>query len=177
MKSVDLVDVEIERYDWAAMRCGCGASADHVVMDLRALVEGNGDPDTLWESLGDHLLPKGHILVEPTPAALSVSLAAVASGVTDPARTRLLDLVGAFVGDNLQVPGFDHRSLLDECQAAARRAMWIFYAEIFFGTSASAIYAAFELVDILEEDRVRLESVRKAARDRLPWQLRDAPDE
>lgn len=170
---MNLIDVEIERYDWSAMLCGCGASAAHVATDLRALVEGEGDLDRLWMSLGDHLLPRGHILVEPAVAALSVSLAAVASGVDDPARTRLLDLVLRFVGDNLQVAGFDHRSLLDECQAAANRAMWLFYAEIFFGASESAVSTAFEIVDVLEDDRVRFESVREAVRDRLRWDLRD----
>lgn len=32
-----LTDVEIGRYDWSALRCGCGKTAEHLADDLRLL--------------------------------------------------------------------------------------------------------------------------------------------
>lgn len=173
---MELIRLEIDRYDWAAMRCGCGRSAGHLPADLLALARGtvNGDPV-------DHVVAPGEILVEPSLPTLAVALAAIAGGVAEQSRERFFHLVLCLIGDNGHAFGlFEGRDPVEECRALARTGLWMFYSEVLAARSGSNTAAhAFEIVSILEENgnsRDRVLRVQAAAAERLPWDLRPPHD-
>jgi hypothetical protein len=173
---LELVELEVQRYDWAAMRCGCGRSAGHLADDLVALAQGKGDLD-----LVDHVVGPGEILVEPSLPTLAVSLAAIAAGVAGRARADFFHLVLCLIGDNGHAFGlFEGRDPVAECRELARTGLWTFYAEVLAGHPGSTSAAcAFEIVTILEENggsRNRVLRVQAAAAERLPWDLRPPRD-
>ncbi|WP_434439776.1 hypothetical protein [Lentzea sp. E54] len=158
--SLDLVNLEISRYDWAAMECGCGKSAQHLVADLLAMCEDGQEA----QNLSDHLLPAAEVLVEPSLPALRVLLAIIASEPPGADLFTCYWLVQGLVGDNVS-PGED--DLVPELRAAAREALWSFYAEILSGRSVRVASTAFEILHLIDGDSDRLESVRLTAGDRL----------
>lgn len=160
--STELVDLEIDRFDWAAMRCGCGKSAGHLADDLRGFI-GGYDP----AGLADHVLPAGEVLVEPSMPALGVLLAALSDGLPTKERASVSGLVLGLVGDNA--------GPVEQFRAKAREAVWLFYAEVLTGSTAGA--NSFEILEIIEEDQDRVERLRAAAADRLPWDLRTKRDD
>lgn len=170
---MELVELEIGRHDWAAMRCGCRRSAAHLADDLAALARGADDLD-----LSDHVVAPGEILVEPSLPTLSVSLAAITAGVTGGARDAFFLLVLYLVGDNGRAFGvFDGRDPVAECRESARTALWAFYAEVLTGRPSAA--HAFEILTILEQDadgRDRVLRLQAVAGERLPWALRPPRD-
>jgi hypothetical protein len=165
----DLVRFEIDRHDWAAMRCGCGKSAGHLAAELLAFADGS-DPGTL----DYHFLPAGEVLVEPSFPVLEVLLAVLAA---DPPTAQLAEYYGqvlALVGDTAYDPGFygRGRDLIAESRAIARRGLWLFYAEVLSGRDIDAAGYAFEILELIEEDESRIENLRAAAGERLPLHLR-----
>ncbi|WP_147454999.1 hypothetical protein [Saccharothrix australiensis] len=177
MIKVELFELELGRYDWAAMRCGCDRSelAGHLPEILRraAAAATPKEARELWNAIDYHLLPAGHVLAEPSLPTLHVLLAALADGVPERSRAEILHLILALIGDNGQVasPVFAGRSLVDECRAAARAGLWIFYAEVLSGDSVGSATTAFEIAQILDDDEERLNRVQAAAGERLPWHL------
>jgi hypothetical protein len=173
---LELVKLEIQRYDWDAMRCGCQGSAGHLAHDLMALAQGMDHPELI-----DHVVAPGEILVEPSLPTLAVSLAAVTAGVTGEARDNFFGLVLGLIGDNGHASGmFEGRDPVAECRELARTALWTFYAEVLAGPSEGVTPShAFEIVSILEENsdsRDRVLRVQAAAAERLPWDLRPPRD-
>ncbi|WP_143466529.1 hypothetical protein [Lentzea kentuckyensis] len=158
--SSDLVELEILRHDWAAMTCGCGSSAQHLQEDLLDLA-GAGKATNLSE----HLLPAGEVLVEVSLPALRVLLAIIASDPPGAARLECYWLVTGLVGNNVSRGEGD---LMPAMRAAAREALWVFYAEVLSGRSAGMAGYAFEILYLLEEDEDRLEDLRNVADRRLP---------
>ena len=157
--SLDLANLEIGRHDWAAMECGCGKSAEHLVADLLALA---GDGEV--RNLSNHLLPAGEVLVAPSLPALRVLLAIIAS---DPPGADLLScywLVLGLAGDNVSAAEEDPVPLM---RAVAREAMWSFRAEVLRGRSVGVASYAFEILHRLDEDPDRLEYLLLTAGDRL----------
>lgn len=167
---MDLVKLEVERYDWAAIECACRRPAGHLADALVAMARGRADPE-----LVDHVMAPGGILVGTSLPALAVSLAAITTGVTGPARAEFFHLVLCLIGDNGHGAGlFEGRDPVVECRELARTGLWMFYAEVLAGQSGSAPAAAhaFDIVRILEEDgdsRDQVLRVQAAAAERLPW--------
>lgn len=169
---MELMRLEIERYDWAAMRCGCQRSSGHLAEDLVAVAQGMEGTD-----LVDHVVAPGDVLVEASLPTLAVALAAIAGDLTEQARAKFFHLILCLIGDNGHAHGlFEGRNPVAECRELARTGLWMFYSEVFAGHSGSlaAVYA-FEIVSILDEDgasRDRVLRVQAAAAERLPWDLR-----
>lgn len=159
--STELAELEIGRFEWATMRCGCGKSAGHLAEDLRGFITGF-DP----RGLGDHVLPAGEVLVEPSLPTLGVLLAALTGDLPDSGREMVYHLLLGLVGDNA--------GPVEQFRAKAREGLWLFYAEVLTGTSRAN---AFEILEIIEEDQDRVERLRAAAADRLPWDLRTKRDD
>lgn len=169
---MELMRLEIDRYDWAEMQCGCQRSAEHLAADLLALAQGTEDMD-----LTDHVVAPGEILVEASLPALAVALAAIACGGSEQARDRFFHLVLCLIGDNGHAFDlFEGRKPVEECRALARTGLWMFYSEVLEGRSGPNVVAcAFDILSILEHDgdsQDRVLRVQAAAAERLPWDLR-----
>ncbi|SFR11730.1 hypothetical protein SAMN04488564_103641 [Lentzea waywayandensis] len=165
----DLVRFEVDRHDWAAMRCGCGKSAGHLAAELLAFA-GGSDPG----SLDEHFLPAGEVLVEPSFPVLEVLLAVLSA---NPPASQLAEYYGqvlALVGDTAYDPSYyaRGRDLVSESRATARQGLWLFYAEVLSGRDVDAAGYAFEILELVEEDESRVEQLRAAAGERLPQHLR-----
>ncbi|WIX97866.1 hypothetical protein QRX60_27690 [Amycolatopsis mongoliensis] len=173
---MELMRLEIDRYDWAAMQCGCHRPAEHLAADLLALAQGTESLD-----LAGHVVAPGEILVEASLPALAVALAAIAGGVTGQSRDQFFHLVLCLIGDNGHAFGlFEGRDPVAECRALARTGLWMFYSEVLAGCPGSNAAAfAFDIVSVLEHggnNRDRVRRVQAAAAERLPWDLRPPHD-
>jgi hypothetical protein len=171
---VKLVELEIERHDWAALRCGCGRSAAHVAVDLLRLARASTSSECTTAIIdnGDVLLPD--VLFEPSVPTVSIALAALADDIPLHARQEYAKLLLCLVGDNGQ--SFEAaragRDLVAECIQAAKSGIWLLYAEIFAGRSVVAASYAYETLTLIEDDADRLARVQAAAGELLPWNLR-----
>lgn len=171
--STEIVELEIARYDWDALRCGCGGSAAHVAAELLTLARAGTEDDARFEVLEGHAMTP-EVLLEPALPVVSVALAALADQVSPPARFTFLEMLLLIVSAESQPSELAllGRDLPGECRAAARAGLWLLYAEVFSGGSVGSSSYAYEILTIVEEDPDRLERVRDAAGDRLSWDLR-----
>ncbi|MFE9606841.1 hypothetical protein [Streptomyces hokutonensis] len=168
-----LVELEIERHDWANLRCGCGLPATHVAADLKQLVGSTEEDGFDIESLDGHVLMPS-VLFEPSVPTVSVALAALADDVSSSARDKCLDLLLLLVAGEGQATesSLAGRDLVDECISAAKFGMWLLYSEIFSGRSVDASSNAYEVLSLIEDDADRLDRVRVTGGDFLRWDLR-----
>lgn len=137
--SLDLVDQEIGRHDWAAMECGCGGSAEHLVPELRALA-GAGKV----HHITDHILPMGEMLVETSLPVLRVLLVIIASDPPGAHRHTCFWHVAALLEEDHTSRG--DRDLAPDLRAVAREALDLFYAEV---RTVRNVGTANDCVDIL----------------------------
>ncbi|MDO3700958.1 hypothetical protein Q3W71_04605 [Micromonospora sp. C28SCA-DRY-2] len=169
--STEIVELEIARNDWDALRCGCGGSAAHVAEELLALAR--AEDDARFEVLEGHVMTP-EVLLEPALPVVSVALAALADRVAPPARLKFLEMLLLIVSAESQSAELAllGRDLPGECRSAAATGLWLLYSEVFAGASVGSSSYAYEILTIIEEDPDRLERVREAAGDRLSWDLR-----
>jgi hypothetical protein len=163
-----LLEMETARHDWSGMRCGCGGSAEHVARDLLRLADDqdHGPEDTALEG---HVWSPTH-LWEPAPAVAAAALAALADDVASPAREAFLDLLHALVageGSDLASArrGLDLPAL---CQDVARQGIRLLHRQVMAHRSPWTAGVAFEILTVVEPDRVRLRRVRETAAGWLP---------
>ncbi|MET9290667.1 hypothetical protein [Streptomyces sp. NPDC003077] len=170
MRLIELIEWEISRQDWAAMRCGCGDSAEHLAPDLLRLADdravgeeanGAGFEEHVWSPV---------LLWEPAPAVTTVALAALADPIPPEVRHRFLDLLQHMVAGEGTDAASARRGLdlPERCRALARQGLWLLYEEVASGRSVSAAGTAFEILSVVEPDRERLRGVREAAGELLP---------
>lgn len=172
--SQELFDVELGRYDWAALACGCGGPADHLPGEFRRLAAASSDSEATLNGIFDHV-SVNEVLYEPAVPAASVTLAALAGELAVPARRSFLELLlGLVAGEsqafNVADPG---RDLLEECRFATASGIWLLHAEVFAGRGPALVSLAYELLTLVEEDEERLSLVQSAAGERLRWDLRN----
>lgn len=164
-----LVETEIARQVWKGMSCGCGDSAEHLAGDLLQLAGGR------FRQEPSHVGFEGHVwspavLWEPAPAVTAVALAALADDVPATAREWFLDLLQRMVAGEAT----DHASarrgldLPELCRDLAVRGLWLLYEEVMSNRSSGSAGTAFEILTVVEPDRVRLQHVREIAADWLP---------
>jgi hypothetical protein len=169
---VKLIDVEINHFDWAGIRCACGNDASHLPSALRAALR-SGERGAVEESLDSHSMMSTYIH-EPAVPLTSVLLAALADDIGPESRVGALEMVRFFVAPDGQ--SFDAeeagRDLIEECIKAARKGIWLLYQEIFSGRDIVAASIAFGILIIIETDVKRLKGVRDAAGTLLPERLR-----
>jgi hypothetical protein len=170
---VNLLEREVERHDWAGMRCGCGRSAEHVAADLLRLAR-SGEASGLSVQTFDGHLYSPAALFEPSVPVVSVILAALADDISVYARTKLVVLLAYLVSGEATAmePHQEGRDLVEECVAAARDGIWLLYAEMLSGRSVPAASNAYEALELIEEDEDRLAHFHSAAAQFLRWDLR-----
>lgn len=165
----ELIEMEIARHDWKGMLCGCGDSAEHLVGDLLRLAGRGASREPDHVSFEEHVWCPV-ILWEPAPAVTAVALAALADEVTPEARGWFLDLLQAMVAGE----GTDWESarrgidLPERCRSLAAQGIWLLYQEVMSDRCPGGAGAAFEILTVVEPDRVRLQRVRELAADWLP---------
>ncbi|WP_157880052.1 hypothetical protein [Streptomyces natalensis] len=163
-----LAETEINRYDWARLRCGCGQPATHVAVDLLQIagVVGEDRPDT---GICDGHVFASAVLFEPALAAVSVALAALADDISLAARrafSELLLLLVASEGQPTQLV-LEGRDLIGECITSARNGIWLLYSEVLSGRCVDAASNAYETLSIIDENDDRISRVQAAAGDLL----------
>ncbi|OPC78039.1 hypothetical protein B4N89_38140 [Embleya scabrispora] len=164
-----LVEMETARYDWKAMSCGCGDTAEHLAPDLLRLAGADPGREPRPVDFEEHVWSPV-VLWEPAPAVTSVALAALADDVAPTAREWFLDLLQHMVaGEGTDLAsarrGLD---LPESCREAVEQGLWLLYREVLSNPSVGAAGAAFEILAVVEADRVRLRRVREIAAERLP---------
>ena len=170
---MELVEVEAGRYNWGALRCGCGSSAGHLGPELAELARAQNAAEASRYHVADHVLSAVYLTAPSVPTA-SVALAALAGDISDAARHAFLELLlnlAAGEGTALD-PALAGRDLVEECRAAIRNGLWILYAEMMHPVSVDTASSAFEALSLVEEDQDRLDRVREVAADNLRWDLR-----
>ncbi|MFJ4920390.1 hypothetical protein [Streptomyces sp. NPDC088725] len=168
---MNLFEIELSKFDWARMECGCGGSAAHLPEKVRELVtldEGHGRGEAFITALHDHVMTPADGLVSASSAFVSTAFAALTGDLSEPSRRETLGWVLRILG-----PAVDTESAAAEaCVDAARQGLWVLYAEVMKGPSEAGAAYAFESLMLIEEDRDRLRAVQAAAGDRLPWDLK-----
>ncbi|OJF09812.1 hypothetical protein [Couchioplanes caeruleus] len=164
---MELVDMEISRYHWAGMRCGCRRSAEHLAGDLRRVAGARTQAEVDEVRLEGHVVQVG--AYDPALAVTSVVLAALADDVSPVARACLTDLLLGILsadGQSLELAA-EGRDMVFECQEAARRGTWTLYAEIMSGRDIDAANNSFECLVVIDEDEDRLSRIRQLAGTRI----------
>lgn len=168
---MNLFEIELSKFDWERMECGCGESAAHLpakIRDLVTLDEDHGRGEAFLTTLRDHVMTPADGLVPASSAFVPVAFAALTGALSEPARRETLGWVLRILG-----PAVDtENAVAADCVEAARQGLWILYAEVMQGDSEAGAAYAFESLMLIEEDLERLRAVQTAAGDRLPWDLR-----
>ncbi|MFD5141719.1 hypothetical protein [Streptomyces sp. NPDC058401] len=168
---MNLFELELEKFDWELMECGCGDNAAHLpgmIRELVALDEDHGRGEGFVTALYGHVMSAADDLVPVSAAFVPVAYAALTGPLSEPARRETLGWVLRILG-----PAVDSESsVAADCVAAAEQGLWLLYGEVVQGTSLAGAAYAFETLMLIDEDLDRLRAVQAAAGDRLPWDLR-----
>ena len=139
-----IVRAELERHDWAALRCGCGRSGTH----LPAMLGRYAAAETYAE-VSDHALD-GHVvddwnLFEVAVPAVGVILATLAGDVERAVREYLTTVLWHIVCSD--------SPLAEECRVLAREGIWLLarYAV------EHGDHAALDVLEVIDPDRGRYE--------------------
>ncbi|MEU5437157.1 hypothetical protein AB0G73_27785 [Streptomyces sp. NPDC020719] len=150
-----LTQVEIERYRWDTMKCGCGRSADHLRELLERMAEGSS---AAVRALDGHAFVQSNLMA-PAPAVASVSMAILSDGA-GPRDTKdilwlLLSLIsGEEDGDSVET------SLYWNCIEKVRDGIWLIYRELVKSASPECKGYAIDILEIVEGDPMRLSAYR-----------------
>ncbi|MFE1768191.1 hypothetical protein ACFW81_28735 [Streptomyces angustmyceticus] len=168
-----LVEIEIDRHDWAQLRCACGQPASHVAADLLKMARADGESEIDAEVLEGHAWTSA-ALFEPALPAVSVALAALADDVSSVSRRIFSELLLLLLAGEGQATYLAHegRDLIAECTVAAKSGIWLLYAEVISGRCVDTASNSYEALTLIEEDVDRLDRVQAAAAENLRWDLR-----
>jgi hypothetical protein len=157
------VQAELDRFDWAKLRCGCGDSAEHVPDIFRRLLEVDTDEETAGVDLDGHLIDRGGLFEAAVPS-VSVILAALAGPLPDTTRGYLVTLLWHLVaGDPHPSEEAHGRIHLDrECQLRAREGLALILREAVCGERETAI----DILELVDLDNRRVDHYRRYARKR-----------
>ncbi|WP_407837388.1 hypothetical protein ACE1OC_14670 [Streptomyces sp. DSM 116496] len=172
-----MFEIELRKFDWPQMECGCGESAGHLpgmIAELMALEQDHGHGEAFSTSLHGHVLTGADGLVAVSSAFLAVAMAALTGKLSEPARRETLGMILRVLGSATSVEsiGGSESAFAAECIDAARQGKWLLYAEVVYGTSPAGTAYGFESLILIEQDKKRLRAVQAAAADRLPWDLK-----
>jgi hypothetical protein len=117
-----LIDAEIGRYDWSALRCGCGKTAEHLADDLRRLAAAQSREEARALRIDDHAMVQSFPR-EPAVSVTSVLMAAPASDLSHVARIQCLDLL-------IRLVDTDDDESSEMCQQIARQGLWGLYRDL-----------------------------------------------
>ncbi|MFI5527512.1 hypothetical protein ACIA8O_03045 [Kitasatospora sp. NPDC051853] len=140
-----LVRAELARHDWAALRCRCRGTAEHVPELFEILLTAETARDAFGYSLDGHVECDTNI-DECTPAAVGVILAALAGEVPPFVGHHFLaTLSRVAAGWDTAGPAVPGR-VGDDCRAAVREGLWPLLQRGLGGTADDAETVA----DIIE---------------------------
>lgn len=164
MNFFDLLQTEISRHNWAGMTCGCLGSAEHIPRDFLRSLGGPPPEDTGEGWADDHAFVQSN-LMQPAVATASMVMAALAAGAPHEHRHQLMSVLHTLVHG-------EQDDIAEACLDLVRGGSWILYEEICSGRSIEAASYAYEMLELFPEEDARLNSVRRAARENLSYDLR-----
>ncbi|GHI90486.1 hypothetical protein Sxan_78500 [Streptomyces xanthophaeus] len=149
--------VELERHDWASLRCGCGDSGAHIPSSFTALLEARTQAETIGYTLDGHL-ERNAMLFQVAPYATPVILAALAEDLPPFTRSHLLNILWYLVtGESHETEveaGFPGLEM--ECRSAVAEGIWLIYKEAASGDGETAL----DILEFTDSDSVRFEHFR-----------------
>ncbi|MBO8184228.1 hypothetical protein [Streptomyces spirodelae] len=161
---VDIIRIEISRFDWAGMTCGCGRDADHIPRDFLSALS-KAPADRAGEDWADnHAYIQSNLMAPAIPTASMVMSALAADVPTEHRRNLLAVLQSLACGEQ--------EDIAEKCLDVIRGGTWLLYEEITSGRSIDAAAYAYEILDLMEEEHDRLRRFHDAAENRLPHYLR-----
>jgi hypothetical protein len=147
----NLVRAELDRYEWAQFRCGCGKTASHIPGSFEGVISGESIIDPGGDGLIGHLEIETNLFEVAVPA-VGVILAALAGAIPDRIRNRLLIVLWYIAsGDSHHTEmALGRMHLGDECRSRMREGIWIIlhYAMNHYDETALDI---LELIDLDRE--------------------------
>lgn len=164
MNATQLVEVELARQNWAALRDIAG-TAEGIPSALRQLVSAKSaaDVQTAYWGLENRVVVQGQ-LFESSVAVTHVLMAALVSPER-PSFVRigilelLLQIVMGEAAESEKARGLPN--LGEECRRAARTGLWLLYREMLEGQ----MEGAREVIAFLEQEPERLRAVERWIRD------------
>lgn len=159
--------LELERYDWSRLRCGCGHGAGHLPVTFRKLLEARSPQEAVGYRLDGHVEVQS-MLFEAAVPAVQVILAALTEELAPFVRSHfLVTLLFAVSGESHSSETAAGRdSLEEECYEKARDGLWVLYREAVSGDTENAL----DILEIIEEDETRFSHFRTALAGRLAKQ-------
>ena len=158
-----LVDVQLGRYDWAGMECGCGESAVHLPGLVRRLLAAGSRAEADAAGVGHHAMVQS-FPQEPAVPLASVFMAALVGDLSAGARATVLQILL-----NLVLNDDDDSS--DECQDIAREGLWVLYGDLLALHSGDVSWYAYKVLEVVDRDEGRLADYLEAVKPLLPADL------
>ncbi|MGW2517194.1 hypothetical protein ACWC09_09195 [Streptomyces sp. NPDC001617] len=155
-----LIDLEIGRYDWSGLRCGCGKSAVHLADDLMRLAGAQTREEASALRIDDHAMIQS-FPQEPAVPVAAVLMAALAGDLSLGARTQCLELLAGLVFS-------DDDDSSERCQEIAREGLWTLYRDLWSNASPDLVYYAYYILRIIETDEERLHAYRSSGQIEIP---------
>ncbi|WP_109777819.1 hypothetical protein [Streptomyces sp. CG 926] len=154
---MNVVTIELQRHDWAALRCGCGKSGAHIPSSFTALLEARTLGETVGHTLDGHL-ERESMLFQVAPIAVPAILAALTCDLPPFTRAHFLNMLWYLV------TGESHSTevaaglpeLEEECRFAVREGIWLIYKEATSGDSETS----FDILEFVDLDSGRFEHFR-----------------
>jgi hypothetical protein len=145
---VDVLEIEIDRHNWALMTCGCGRTGEHVPSDFsRSLQE--PPQERAGEGWADNHAFVQSNLMQPAIATASIVMAALVRGVPSGHRRQLMLVLHALLNG-------EQEDMAEECLRVVRGGAWVLYEEISSGRNIDAASYAFEILELIDEESDRL---------------------
>lgn len=139
------VRAELDRHDWASLRCGCGRSGAHLPATLGCYAAAEAYDETRDYSLDGHLFDEWNLFEVAVPA-VGVILATLAGDVDRAVRDYLMMAIWHMVCSD--------SALADQCAALAREGIWLLARQaVEYGD-----HTALDVLDVIDLDRARLEA-------------------
>ncbi|MFI1177012.1 hypothetical protein [Streptomyces melanogenes] len=145
---LSIARAEIRRHDWAAIRCGCGLPASHLLDGLLEDVL-TCTPAAL-HAIDGHAF-EGSFLRDPAPAVASVTLGMLADGLTPRQAEHVLWLVVQLAAGEGGDEAPDSSSLYARTFRVLRGGLTLIYRE--FLNNPWGRQEARDLLDILEAEQ------------------------
>ncbi|MFE2637640.1 hypothetical protein ACFXKF_23145 [Streptomyces scopuliridis] len=159
-----MLELEISRYPWQNMECGCNRTAAHIPVDFMSALRGPL-PDRIGEGWADnHSYIQSNLLEPAVATAAMITVGLADREVPLEWRPHLLGVLSnLFYGEQEEIA--------ESCQLEVRGCTEILFEEIASGRSKMAAAYAFELLMAYDELKVRLGFYQTEARANLPEDL------
>ncbi|WP_143081868.1 hypothetical protein [Streptomyces qinglanensis] len=161
---MNMLQVEILRFNWSALPCGCHRTADHIPRDFLVSLSEEVPSDDAGATWADNHAYIQSNLMAPAVATASMVMSALAVGVPVHHRCNLLEVLQSLACG-------EQDAVAAQCLDVIRGGKWLLYEEITSGRSMDAAVYSHEIIALMEEEAERLQYVRTAAQGKLPSYL------